>query len=435
MKNKAAVFGVLAVACLVVSSPPVAFADSKAMVVDDDRRECPGAQFTSIHTAVMEAEAGNTVHVCPGLYRESVTVSKPLTLVGARRQRQPDERCDGAAVDPTRESVLNHSNGGFDLKANDIAVVGFTIQSASEPPVGAGITTSSAFSGYRIEDNVVQKNRPGIFLHSDGARPTIVRGNCLRENPSPPPFGPTAIVSLSNNRLANATLEHNFFTGHAFGMGFFGTQSALTIRHNRLIDGGSIELRNTTSSVIAHNVSVDARRHAISVGGGSRDVIVRANRLSAGQLAGVVVFAPTGEPAVTDVLVKSNRITEFPRGGILLSNASGNRLQGNRVSLSGTPGGEFAGIAIVNGSNHNIVRGNRLQENRPAGIRVRTLSTGNVIVHNRAFDNVDHDCQDETVGEGTEGTANVWEHNRGETANPPGICKGHPAVRTLRTRG
>lgn len=433
MKNKV-FFGVLALVFVVVSSQPVAFADGGTIVVDDDRRECPDAQFTSIQTAVVEAAAGDTVEVCPGLYRESVAVSKPLTLVGARPQRQPDERCDGAVVDPTREAVLNHSNGGFDLRANDVTVVGFTIQSASQPPVGAGITTSSSFSGYRIEDNVIQKNRPGIFLHSDGARPTVVRGNCLRENPSPPPFGPTAIVALSNNRLANAALEHNFFTGHAFGMGFFGTQSALTIRHNRLIDGGSIELRNTTSSVIAHNLSVDARRHAVSVGGGSRDVIVRANRLSAGQLAGVVVFAPTGQPAVTDVLVESNHITEFPRGGILLSNASGNTLQGNSVSLSGTPGGEFGGISIANGSNHNIVRGNRLQENRPAGIRVRTLSTGNVIVHNRAFDNVDYDCQDETVGEGTEGTANVWGHNRGETASPPGICQGHPATLTPRAR-
>lgn len=37
--------------------------------------------------------------------------------------------------------------------------------------------------------------------------------------------------------------------------------------------------------------------------------------------------------------------------------------------------------------------------------------------------NVEHDCHDESVGDGTAGTANFWEGNFGETQNRPGLCK------------
>jgi hypothetical protein len=49
-------------------------------------------------------------------------------------------------------------------------------------------------------------------------------------------------------------------------------------------------------------------------------------------------------------------------------------------------------------------------------------SRDNQITHGHFLDNAFFDCEDDSVGTGTSGTANYWAHNHGETENPPGIC-------------
>lgn len=59
--------------------------DPKNLVVDDDRVQCPKAQYTTINDAVLAASSGAHIKVCPGLYRESVQIDKPLLLHGERK--------------------------------------------------------------------------------------------------------------------------------------------------------------------------------------------------------------------------------------------------------------------------------------------------------------------------------------------------------------
>jgi hypothetical protein len=61
------------------------------LTVDDDRTDCPAAQYTSIQAAVDAATPGDTVAVCAGDYEEgtgaqgtnAITISKSITLKGA----------------------------------------------------------------------------------------------------------------------------------------------------------------------------------------------------------------------------------------------------------------------------------------------------------------------------------------------------------------
>jgi hypothetical protein len=53
-----------------------------ALVVDDDKVQCPNAAFTSIQAAVNAASRGDRINVCPGTYREQVRVNKALTIRG-----------------------------------------------------------------------------------------------------------------------------------------------------------------------------------------------------------------------------------------------------------------------------------------------------------------------------------------------------------------
>jgi hypothetical protein len=54
------------------------------LLVDNDKVQCPNAQYTSIQTAVNAAPAGATINVCPGTYPETVRIAKPLTVRGIR---------------------------------------------------------------------------------------------------------------------------------------------------------------------------------------------------------------------------------------------------------------------------------------------------------------------------------------------------------------
>jgi hypothetical protein len=54
------------------------------LLVDNDKVQCPNAQFTSIQAAVNAAPAGAVINVCPGTYPETVRISKRLTVRGIR---------------------------------------------------------------------------------------------------------------------------------------------------------------------------------------------------------------------------------------------------------------------------------------------------------------------------------------------------------------
>ena len=51
-------------------------------IVVGQNAACEGAQFTKIQDAVNAASPGDTIQICPGLYAEQVTISKPLVVNG-----------------------------------------------------------------------------------------------------------------------------------------------------------------------------------------------------------------------------------------------------------------------------------------------------------------------------------------------------------------
>src|SRR3989442_25432 len=91
-----------------VSAPAAVAAGPRTLFVDDDRQQCPAADFTSINAAISAARPGDMVKVCPGIYHETVVVDKSdLVLAGATTLAEgaPCLRGDGAA-DPTKDSVI-----------------------------------------------------------------------------------------------------------------------------------------------------------------------------------------------------------------------------------------------------------------------------------------------------------------------------------------
>src|SRR5439155_3367776 len=150
---------------------------------------------TTINAAVLAASPGGIIRVCPGTYRESVAIFKPLTLQAPRQQGQATECKTPTADDPTQEAIVMYNaalNGGnpsegFDVESSNVTIDGFKIE--PDPAIvfqnGIGIFTSRFFAGYDIRHNVVQQNTIGMYVNSNGSATTYVRENCSRNNNLP----------------------------------------------------------------------------------------------------------------------------------------------------------------------------------------------------------------------------------------------------------
>jgi hypothetical protein len=121
--------------------------------------------FQTIQEAVDKAPAGTTIWVCPGPYKETVTVDTPrLTIKGANAGR--DATTDGRH----RESIVSHldPHGTVQLQADDITWDGFTILGDAGAQNGPGMVTSKDHSGYVIRDTIFQDNGVGLDLGASG---------------------------------------------------------------------------------------------------------------------------------------------------------------------------------------------------------------------------------------------------------------------------
>src|SRR5207249_6414826 len=98
-----------------------AAAAQRTRVVDDDRQQCPNADYTSINAAIAAASTGDTIRVCPGLYNETVVVNKASLALRGSTDGSSTEPClrGDSAANPTVDSVIN---GGIRLEANQVSL-------------------------------------------------------------------------------------------------------------------------------------------------------------------------------------------------------------------------------------------------------------------------------------------------------------------------
>lgn len=348
-----------------------ALAASPALVVDDDDAQCENANHKTIQDAVDEANPGDKIRVCPGLYAESVQVDKTLFLRG--EGPKPQNRPQTGDGNPAEEAIVDPPNGapGFNVVANEVKIKGFTVTGAQGAP---GIQTSATNSGYEIRKNLIRDNTFGLYLNSNGELESQAAKNLFRNNNEDGAAAGNGVYS--DQGLSNATINNNLFTKHQNApvilVGNAGTQSEVTIKNNDIIDDRTIILANVTDSKVNKNLSEGSSGSAIFLAGGVQDTRIKKNDLRDGVDSGIRSRANAISPAPnSNNLIERNDITRFG----------------------------FSGLSFTTGSFENTIRANTSLRNEP------------------------FDCFDDTTGNGTAGTANFWEDNTGRTENRPGLCE------------
>lgn len=152
-----------------------AVAESADIIVAEDGT----GDYISIQNAVTNANSGETIKVLSGTYTESVTITKPITIIG-----KPDSSVRGPGTDAPVLDGKRESKNAFELKqgVSNVRIAGFEIRNYGNISVenvtrqnarGEGIAAYNAStSQVTIQDNYIHSvGWSGIVFSGKGYRP------------------------------------------------------------------------------------------------------------------------------------------------------------------------------------------------------------------------------------------------------------------------
>ena len=291
---------------LLMAMAPSALAANRALVVGNDPEECPEATFTSIQAAVTAADPGSTIRVCPGTYREMVTVAKnDLRIVGMDEPN--DVTVEGRPDDPNQAQeagFLVHNVSG-------VLIQGFTVRGFHE----ADILLVSA------NGNVIRNNRTSKSAH-DGIQLNSSSDNLIENN-----------VSFDND----ATLPARAFTD-ACGVLLRLGSSNNTIRRNELFGNafGILIAGGSNSNVVSRNDSHDNRRYGIR-NLSNAGTLIRGNEVEHNIVSSLGPGRGVSVEASTNVTVTNNEASDNTPD-LFWDGSGSNSFKNNECDTSQPPG-------------------------------------------------------------------------------------------------
>ena len=421
---------------------------SGAIVVGADSTACGGTtpNYTTISEAVSAASDGDTVYVCPGVYDESVVISKSLTLLGAQNGVAANDPT--VRTDPTQEAIIDApvipdpSNPGQTTATPPIeysaavggTVDGFTLEggSGSNGSAFPGILAldGSGTGSFNFVNNIITDNGEGMqFFTGETSVPTsTVSGNRFVKNNNDTPDGRSGSgIFLSNGVPNNLTISDNYFDDNdgngdvnTTGIGCAsGSSSAdyaqnVVITHNVSVHDDGFEnnfgvIFCTTGGRVTDNMVIYTDHDdpnadtAVYLGGGDTNLTVSGNTLTGGTSAAGISFNADFYPEGTGDMISGNTISDHSSGIVV------------RGSNSAVAGNNYPGASDF------TISGNSITGSTTDGIWVQAGSDG-TISSNSASGSGSYDCQDSTSGTGTLGTADTWTNDIGSTSSPTGLC-------------
>ncbi|MBW2081128.1 MAG: right-handed parallel beta-helix repeat-containing protein [Deltaproteobacteria bacterium] len=283
---------------------------------------CPaGCIYSSIQAAIIDAESGNIIEVCPGTYTENIDfLGKAITVIS--RDGPDTTLIDG----DLRGSVVTFDSG----EGSDSILDGFTLIH------GTGVSSRLNYGG-------------GIYCNSSS--PTI-RNCCITENTAA--YGAGIHLRFCDVTIDNCTITINVATRH--GGGIYAAASTLTI-NGTLLDlnmassfpsgkGGGIYLEDSDLDI--NNSSLTDNRADDFGGGlyGDGDSAVSMNNTTVAENwvnnSGGGVYLYASAPVITNSMFEGN-VAALEGGGLYLNRTSGSISDSlfirNRTNSSGAGGG------------------------------------------------------------------------------------------------
>lgn len=286
----------------------------------------PTRAITTINGGIAAAAPGDTVQVDPGTYSEVVVVNISITLNGAQSGRDARTR-DFVTLNPAIESIVLSSDvtGTIQCRAPNVIVDGFAAIRNNTGGISAGIYTDAAFSGYVIQNNILEDNAVGLSFNALKPSPAV---NTAQQN-----------LFFRNNSLATAgfgqgvwatqggdsfVVTRNLFAGlHLQASVNFSGSSNVTIDHNEMKGGdNSIALTATSDATVTHNTLRNTNGSAVFLGGGTTNTTVSHNTIQNSLGSAISVTTAFTPSPNAHAVGHGNNIENNAGGGVQLASGS-----------------------------------------------------------------------------------------------------------------
>jgi len=173
--------------------------------------------FPTIQAAVIAATPGSTVAVCPGIYPEQVTITKPLTLLG---------RAFGNANRATIVASPNLSLDANTLISGGLPVYAQVLVRDVDPPEPVNLIGITVDGSGTVTSNGSCFDPAGIGLagivYSDGTTGTVNEVTARNQIDGGCGFG---IVAFNDSGTENITIENGSFRDVDNGIVTFGSSA------------------------------------------------------------------------------------------------------------------------------------------------------------------------------------------------------------------
>ncbi len=300
--------------------------------------------YSTIQEAVDAAAPGDTIDVASGIYPETVSIDKSLTLNGAQTG------VPGASANFVprlgQESVVD----GMNISTNGVAVNGFTF---INPGSQMSINSSTILSGVSIQNNIFT-GYSSVGMPTDNAGNLLIEGNLFHDPASN--AEPMQIKADGTLGGCNGTqVVHNVFMGASNNGGADINFSCTGSHSSNITVSGNADNGNTNESSFAAFSGITdgitvTDNHATGISGSalffwgdvSGTAAVTGNVITGGQGSGVSIHGNDayGTP-------------DAPNSGTFT--ITGNDLSGNlRGVYLGDDGGAFTSSAMIDLSGNDL---------------------------------------------------------------------------------
>ena len=352
---------------LIMPAGPASAGGGRALLVDDDGAQCPGAAFTQIQPAIDAAQAGDTVRVCGGSYTGDLTIPQGVNVV-AKTPAAPAVDCLTAA--PSYAAPLAVVHGALTMTGANALVDGLVVTDA---PTGISTGDQGSELQQSRRNLITGDSDFGIELESNGRHQPVVENNCITSNPA------GGIVSEAG-ALRRATVRSNTVARTIEGITTLGPHPhydiAITDNTIRLANFGIYVSGTVGSGITANYINLaDPPKPivgaGVGIGGGNIGLNITFNTIR--DVFGTAVYAQReGGGAV------------HPEDDILGSwwpatpcGTASARVCGWRSPRAGRPANLTSSLIYRNSADHSSVN----------GFAVTAGNDGNILLANTSTDN------------------------------------------------
>ena len=331
--------------------------------------DCEGnkSKYTSIGTALKNAENGYSLAVYPGNYSENLQIDKNLAIISISEQTE----------NATENTTIRAKNSGldvFNVSSSGVIISGFSITGANGTESSSGIHLRNA-KNCTLSNNLVSNNSVGIWLEFSGGASgeNILSNNSMFSNRYNFKDSGTLINDISKSNIVGKNREEGktiYYLCNSSNLEINSSTEAGVVYcidcENIIIkdlvlenNSKGISFYNTTNSIILNNTLFN-NFDGIALNSSLRNTL-ESNHANANENSGIFFSASDFNNVIkNNATGKTARGERESRFGFLLKSSDNNTLENNIAQEN-----SISGFSIL-ASENNTILGNKLTSNSNA---------------------------------------------------------------------